>query len=114
MEESNQPFPDDIVERLVAAHDKYQHTVSEFYDDVLHEVTDRVAAADSVGKADIGALVFWKRCSSPVRGSTAANGLLRNDPERDRMRQEAGGERPHHSGQTSTGNDRSGWVGSDS
>lgn len=37
------------------------------YDEVLHEVIDRVAAACSVGKMDIGALLFWKRLRADTR-----------------------------------------------
>lgn len=33
----------------------------EHYDEVLHEVSARAAAAGELGKADIGALLFWKR-----------------------------------------------------
>lgn len=51
----------DIVERLRQAKAEYDKGGSEFYDEVLHEVSDRAAAAGSVGKLEIGALVLWKR-----------------------------------------------------
>ncbi|WP_422935805.1 hypothetical protein [Sinomonas sp. P47F7] len=31
------------------------------YDEILHEVTDHARATNSIGKADVGALLFWKR-----------------------------------------------------
>jgi hypothetical protein len=34
---------------------------SRAYDDVLNEVADRIRVTASIGKADIGALLFWKR-----------------------------------------------------
>lgn len=53
--------------RLMAAHDEYKGAVSPHYDEVLHEVTERVRGAGSLGKADIGALVFWKRLRADTR-----------------------------------------------
>jgi hypothetical protein len=31
------------------------------YDELLHEVSNRIRQSESIGKADIGALLFWKR-----------------------------------------------------
>lgn len=45
----------------MAAHVEYEQEVSVHYDDALTEVSSRVRDARSVGKADVGALVMWKR-----------------------------------------------------
>ncbi|PXY28439.1 hypothetical protein BAY60_16105 [Prauserella muralis] len=37
------------------------------YDEVLREVAARIAATGSIGKADIGALVLWKRIRADTR-----------------------------------------------
>ncbi|MDQ2852593.1 MAG: hypothetical protein M3Y49_18040 [Actinomycetota bacterium] len=49
------------VDRLMAARGEYKREVSVHYDDVLTEVSNRVKDAGSVGKADVGVLVMWKR-----------------------------------------------------
>lgn len=49
------------LERLRQARLDYGQAVSPSYDEVFHEVVDRIAEAGSVGKSDIGALLFWKR-----------------------------------------------------
>lgn len=54
-------FGIDHVGQLVAARGELDAAVPEAYDEVLREVTDRIASTGSVGKADIGALVLWKR-----------------------------------------------------
>lgn len=48
-------------ELLRGAHAEYTSNVAPTYDEVLHEVTERVRASGSIGKSDIGALLFWKR-----------------------------------------------------
>ncbi|MEU6950224.1 hypothetical protein ABZ957_34180 [Streptomyces sp. NPDC046316] len=48
-------------QRLAAAHQAYTDTVSPYYDETLQEVTRRACASGSIGKADIGALLMWKR-----------------------------------------------------
>lgn len=40
------------------------------YDEVLYEVADRVARSSSIGKADIGALLFWKRLQANTPWAT--------------------------------------------
>lgn len=40
------------------------------YDEVLHEVSHRASAKGSLGKADIGALVMWKRITAQARWTT--------------------------------------------
>ncbi len=57
---SNQPEPWHGA-ALRRARLSYLAEVNSAYDEVLHEVHDRIIAVGSVGKADIGALVFWKR-----------------------------------------------------
>ena len=49
------------IDRLVAAHAEYEAQVSNAYDEVLHEVAERVSTTGSIGKSDIGALLLWKR-----------------------------------------------------
>ncbi|MFH8365137.1 hypothetical protein ACH4FV_36930 [Streptomyces anulatus] len=48
-------------QRLAAAHQAYTETVSPYYDETLQEVTRRACTSGSIGKADIGALLMWKR-----------------------------------------------------
>lgn len=50
-----------VWETLRAAHAAYMAATSPAYDEVLNEVADRIQAIGSIGKADIGALLFWKR-----------------------------------------------------
>lgn len=40
---------------------------SPVYDEVLHEVSSRIQKTGSIGKTDIGALVFWKRLRANTR-----------------------------------------------
>jgi hypothetical protein len=54
-------FPPDVVDRLAAARQRYAMDVSAHYDEVLREVSRRVDEANSIGKIDIGAILFWKR-----------------------------------------------------
>lgn len=53
--------------RLLAAHDRYTTTVSPHYDEVVDQVVARVGVTGSIGKAEIGALLFWKRLRADVR-----------------------------------------------
>ena len=46
---------------LTAALERYRATTSDEYDETLRDVIGRVATAGSLGKADLGALFFWKR-----------------------------------------------------
>lgn len=45
-----------VWELLEQAHHAYTASNSPAYDEVLHEVADRIRGAGSIGKADIGAL----------------------------------------------------------
>ncbi|MEV8148586.1 hypothetical protein AB0O52_10610 [Arthrobacter sp. NPDC080073] len=49
------------------AHDNVQSTVAPAYDEVFFEVSERVRASGSIGKTDIGALLFWKRLRADTR-----------------------------------------------
>lgn len=59
--EITQVLSTDAWETLRKSHDDYKSGTSTAYDEVLSEVAGRVAAVGSIGKADIGALLFWKR-----------------------------------------------------
>ena len=48
-------------EKLRGSHAAYMSGTSRAYDEVLTEVASRIRATASIGKADIGALLFWKR-----------------------------------------------------
>jgi len=55
------------VARVQIAHEEYHATDSGAYDEALLEVSERVEERGSVGKADIGALVLWKRMRADTR-----------------------------------------------
>ncbi|MCI4145777.1 MULTISPECIES: hypothetical protein [unclassified Streptomyces] len=81
-------------ERLAAARQAYTDTVSPYYDETLQEVTRRAYTSGSIGKADIGALLMWKRlradtpwaaelmalADTDVRRATAAATTAARDP----------------------------------
>uniref|UniRef100_UPI003F4981FC hypothetical protein n=1 Tax=Streptomyces chartreusis TaxID=1969 RepID=UPI003F4981FC len=48
-------------QRLVSARQAYADTVSPYYDETLQQVTQRACEDGNIGKADIGALLMWKR-----------------------------------------------------
>lgn len=72
------------VELLVAAQRRYQLGVGH-YDETLHHVTASIAAAGSAGKADIGALVFWKRLRADTPWTSAIQ-HIRDEHVRDLTR----------------------------
>ncbi|MFF3691616.1 hypothetical protein [Streptomyces sp. NPDC002187] len=53
-----------VWDELSAARTDYLAAVSPHYDEVLQEVAQRAEDTGSLGKADIGALVVWKRLSA--------------------------------------------------
>lgn len=53
--------------------------VSPHYDEVLQEVSTRIHRTASIGKTDIGALLFWKR----LRANTPWVGKLMTMPDKD-------------------------------
>ncbi|WP_256257130.1 hypothetical protein [Streptomyces sp. MUSC 14] len=60
---------------LIPARASYLADVSPHYDDVLHDVAQRTEHTGSLGKADIAALVVWKRLSAQTRWVTALMSL---------------------------------------
>lgn len=52
---------------LRQAHADFHSEASEVYDEVLIEVSDRIRSSGSIGKADIGALLFLKRLRADTR-----------------------------------------------
>lgn len=57
----------DFCIQLTQAHERYTSDTSEYYDEVLEEVTERFAAVGSLGKADIGSLLIWKRLRADTK-----------------------------------------------
>ncbi|MGP9529316.1 hypothetical protein [Glutamicibacter sp. AOP5-A2-18] len=55
----------------------YITDTSEHYDEVLLEITERFVASGSLGKADIGSLLLWKRLQANTRWAKA----LLNTPD---------------------------------
>ncbi|MCU6481942.1 hypothetical protein [Arthrobacter sp. A2-55] len=53
--------------KLLNAHTAYFTEAGPSYDEVLFEVAARVGTSGSIGKADIGALLFWKRLRADTR-----------------------------------------------
>lgn len=58
--------PEDL-QRLEAAR---AETDAGVYDEVLYEVAERIERSSSIGKADIGALLFWKRLQANTPWAT--------------------------------------------
>lgn len=74
------PGQRDLVAALVEAHSRYPTLEgSSFYDEVLLEVQARAERDGSIGKADIGALMLWKRLNL----STAWTRELNEWPDRN-------------------------------
>ncbi len=61
------PLPAKSTSLLLHAHAEYRSQVSPHYDEVLNEVTERIRQSGSIGKADIGSLVLWKRVQANTR-----------------------------------------------
>lgn len=59
------PFTANHIELLVEARARYG--VSATYDEVLSETAARIENTSSVGKSDIGALLFWKRLRADTK-----------------------------------------------
>ncbi|MDQ0241451.1 hypothetical protein [Arthrobacter bambusae] len=68
-----------VWEILRSSHAAYQSGTSPVYDEVLTEVAEKIRATASIGKADIGALLFWKR----LRADTTWVRELMTRPEQD-------------------------------
>ncbi|MEU4095807.1 hypothetical protein [Streptomyces sp. NPDC026673] len=71
------PLPDGVWSTLSAARDAYRAAVPAAYDEVLTEIAERAREHGSLGKADIAALVVWKR----LQASTAWVVELMNLPD---------------------------------
>jgi hypothetical protein len=59
--------PQDRATKLRGALERYRQNASPFYDEVVNEVAERASLNGSMGKADIGALVVWKRLNANTR-----------------------------------------------
>lgn len=58
---------------LLDARSAYRKAVSIHYDEVLHEVSARAISSGSIGKADIGALLVWKRLRADTPWASQLN-----------------------------------------
>lgn len=67
------------VSRLEESLAKARETISPHYDDVFHEVQQRISAVGSVGKGDIAVLSFWKRLRADTRWVRTLLGLPDSD-----------------------------------
>jgi hypothetical protein len=63
------------VTELAEARTAYLAAVSPFYDETLAAVIEAVASSGSIGKADIGALLFWKRLRADTPWVTTLHAL---------------------------------------
>jgi hypothetical protein len=79
--------------RLATAHADYHANVSPHYDEVLHEVSDRIQTSGSIGKLDVGALLFWKRLRANTPRAACGRGPQRLRGERPADRVTARGTR---------------------
>lgn len=64
------------VDRLVAARESHPTSA---YDEVFDQVASRIAEAGSAGKADIGALLFWKRLRADTRWAAELHQVTDSD-----------------------------------
>lgn len=58
---ASQTLTPDAWDTLRDSHATYTSEVSPQYDEVLQEVSEQIRVKSSIGKVDIGALLFWKR-----------------------------------------------------
>jgi len=65
--------------QLSDSHQRYTADTSTYYDEVLLEVSKRFAEVGSLGKADIGSLLLWKRLRADTKW---AKGLM-NTPDQE-------------------------------
>ncbi|GAA5120729.1 hypothetical protein [Haloechinothrix salitolerans] len=70
---------DDDWAQLARAHEEYLTQVSPAYDEVLHQVSDRIGTSGSIGKVDIGALVFWKRLQANTKWANRLGAMPDHD-----------------------------------
>lgn len=69
--------PRDQAGALRRALQRHRDEASPFYDEAVNEVATRAAQSGSLGNADIGALVAWKRLNANTRWA----GALMNTPD---------------------------------
>ncbi|MFF5651998.1 hypothetical protein ACFY8N_26730 [Streptomyces collinus] len=69
-------------QRIAAARQAYTDTVSPYYDETLQEVTRRASTSGSIGKADIGALLMWKRLRADTPWAAELMALADTDVRR--------------------------------
>jgi hypothetical protein len=69
-------------QRLAAARQAYADTVSPYYDETLQEVTRRACTSGGIGKADIGALLMWKRLRADTPWAAELMALADTDVRR--------------------------------
>ncbi|MFJ3043173.1 hypothetical protein ACGH52_00700 [Streptomyces sp. BBFR25] len=58
-------------QRLIAAREMYTQSAGVHYDEVLDQVAQRAHSEGSISKADIGALLLWKRLRADTRWASA-------------------------------------------
>ncbi|WP_253191303.1 hypothetical protein [Streptomyces sp. M1013] len=58
-------------QRLIAAREMYTRSAGVHYDEVLDQVAQRAHSEGSIGKADIGALLLFKRLRADTRWASA-------------------------------------------
>ncbi|WP_308401127.1 hypothetical protein [Streptomyces sp. AC512_CC834] len=58
-------------QQLIAAREVYTRSAGVHYDEVLDHVAQRAQSEGSLGKADIGALLLWKRLRADTRWASA-------------------------------------------
>jgi hypothetical protein len=70
----------DLVVKLIAAYKSYSNHADGFaYDEAFLEVQAAVERSGSLGKADIGALMLWKRLNLSTRWTRALNNMADRD-----------------------------------
>ena len=67
------------LEDLISARSNYLRDASGNYDEVLVSVSHSISTTGSVGKADIGALVFWKRLRADTPWASKLNDMADQD-----------------------------------
>jgi len=63
------------LQSLRRAHLRYREAVPAAYDEVLDEVNGRVRSRGSLGKADIGAVLLWKRLRADTPWATSLSSM---------------------------------------
>ncbi|MGZ2360977.1 hypothetical protein LRE75_30610 [Streptomyces sp. 372A] len=69
-------------QRLAAVRQAYTEAVSPYYDETLHQVIQRACVTGDIGKADIGALLMWKRLRADTPWATELMALADTEVRR--------------------------------